>query len=146
MKTLLDGLRAVHSDRRVAGPARDLNASNAKKLKDDAEWRETANVHPVVRTHPETHRKALYVNRQSTIAFEDMTEDESKPLLDYLCQHAHRPSSLAVSLEEGLGRLLGQPVRAAHGHQRHRHVAAGHAATADRRRQAVLISSSRRTK
>ena len=91
MKTLLDGLRAVHSDRRVAGPARDLNASNAKKLKDDAEWRETANVHPVVRTHPETHRKALYVNRQSTIAFEDMTEDESKPLLDYLCQHAHRP-------------------------------------------------------
>ena len=86
-----DGLRAVHSDRRVAGPARDLNASNAKKLKDDAEWRETANVHPVVRTHPETHRKALYVNRQSTIAFEDMTEDESKPLLDYLCQHAHRP-------------------------------------------------------
>ena len=91
MKTLLDGLRAVHSDRRVAGPARDLNASNAKKLKDDAEWRETANVHPVVRTHPETHRKALYVNRQSTIAFEDITEDESKPLLDYLCQHAHRP-------------------------------------------------------
>ena len=91
MKTLLDGLRAVHSDRRVAGPARDLNASNAKKLKDDAEWREPANVHPVVRTHPETHRKALYVNRQSTIAFEDMTEDESKPLLDYLCQHAHRP-------------------------------------------------------
>ena len=91
MKTMLSELRALHSDRRVAGPARDLNASNAKKLKDDAEWRETANLHPVVRTHPETRRKALYVNRQSTIAFENMTEEESKPLLDYLCQHAHRP-------------------------------------------------------
>ena len=91
MKAMLGGLRAVHSDRLVAGPARDLTASNAKKLKDDAEWRETANLHPVVRTHPETKRKALYVNRQSTIAFENMTEAESRPLLDYLCQHAHRP-------------------------------------------------------
>ena len=91
MKAMLSGLRAVHSDRLVAGPARDLAASNAKKLKGDAEWRETANLHPVVRTHPETKRKALYVNRQSTIAFENMTEAESRPLLDYLCQHAHRP-------------------------------------------------------
>ena len=91
MKKMLSGLRAVHSDRLVAGPARDLAASNAAKLKDDAEWRETANLHPVVRTHPETRRKALYVNRQSTIAFENMTEAETRPLLDYLCQHAHRP-------------------------------------------------------
>lgn len=91
MKEMLSGLRAVHSDRLVAGPARDLAASNATKLKDDAQWRETSSLHPVVRTHPETHRKALYVNRQSTIAFENMTEAESRPMLDYLCQHAHRP-------------------------------------------------------
>ena len=91
LKAMLDGVRAMHSDRRVAGPARDLGASNAAKKKSDDEWRETASFHPVVRTHPETGRKALYVNRQSTIAFEDMTEAESKPLLDYLCAHAHRP-------------------------------------------------------
>ena len=91
MKAMLSGLRALHSDRLVAGPARDFKASNATKVKDDTEWRETANLHPVVRTHPETGRKALYVNRQSTIAFENMTEKESRPLLDYLCQHAHRP-------------------------------------------------------
>ena len=40
---------------------------------------------------PETKRKALYVNRQTTIQFENMTEAESKLLLDYLCLHAHRP-------------------------------------------------------
>ncbi len=91
LKQMLAGVRALHSDRRVAGPARDLGASNATKRKNDAEWQETASLHPVVRTHPETHRKALYVNRQSTIAFENATEAESKPLLDYLCQHAHRP-------------------------------------------------------
>ena len=91
LKKMLHGVRALHSDRRVAGPARDLAASNAAKKKRDDEWRETASLHPVVRTHPETGRKALYVNRQTTLAFEDMTEAESKPLLDFLCQHAHRP-------------------------------------------------------
>ena len=91
LKAMLHGVRALHSDRRVAGPARDLAASNAAKKKRDDEWRETASLHPVVRTHPETGRKALYVNRQTTLAFEDMTEAESKPLLDFLCQHAHRP-------------------------------------------------------
>jgi len=91
LKIMLEGVRALHSDRRVAGPARDLGQSNALKKKNDDEWRETANHHPVVRTHPVTGRKALYVNRQTTIAFENMTEAESKPLLDYLCTHAHRP-------------------------------------------------------
>ena len=91
LKKMLDGVRALHSDRRVAGPARDLGQSNATKRKSDDEWRETATHHPVVRTHPATGRKALYVNRQTTIAFEGMTEAESKPLLDYLCAHAHRP-------------------------------------------------------
>jgi alpha-ketoglutarate-dependent taurine dioxygenase len=91
MRVMLSGLRALHSDRRVAGPARDLAAANATKLKDDRAWRETAHLHPVVRTHPETRRKALYVNRQSTIHFDNMTEEESRPLLEYLCQHAHRP-------------------------------------------------------
>lgn len=91
LKAMLSGLRALQSDRHVAGPARDLGASNAARRVDDKPWRETANHHPVARTHPETGRKALFVNRQTTIAFEGMTEEESRPLLDYLCAHANRP-------------------------------------------------------
>ena len=42
--------------------------------------------HPVVRTHPETERKALYVNKGFTRRFENMNEDESRPLINYLVQ------------------------------------------------------------
>ena len=47
--------------------------------------------HPVVRTHPETGRRALYVNPGHTVRFKGWTEDESAPLLDYLHQHQVRP-------------------------------------------------------
>jgi taurine dioxygenase len=48
-------------------------------------------VHPVVRTHPETGRKCLFVNRSYTVAFEGMTETESKPLLNWLMEWGHQP-------------------------------------------------------
>ena len=90
MKRMLGGLRAVHSDRMVAGPAVN-HAGRSTKARADADWRETVNVHPVVRTHPETNRKLLYVNYSYTVGFEGMTEAESAPLLGFLLEHGHRP-------------------------------------------------------
>ena len=90
MKRMLGGLRAVHSDRMVAGPAVN-HAGRSTKARADADWRETVNAHPVVRTHPETRRKLLYVNYSYTVGFEGMTEEESRPLLTYLMEHGNRP-------------------------------------------------------
>jgi taurine dioxygenase len=91
MKRMLAGLRAVHSDRKVAGPRAGMNARRSTKVREDADWRETVSTHPVVRSHPETGRKLLFVNASYTIGFEGMTEAESTPLLNYLLEHGHRP-------------------------------------------------------
>ncbi len=91
MKTMLSGMRAVHSDHMVAGPAVARNAKRSTKVREDADWRPTVNLHPVVRTHPETGRKSLFVNRAYVHRFEDMTEEESRPLLDFLFRHGERP-------------------------------------------------------
>lgn len=91
MKARLESMRAIHSDRKVAGPAARLNDKRATKVREDADWRETISVHPVVRTHPETGRKCLFVNHSYTVAFEGMTEEESQPLLQFLLEHGHRP-------------------------------------------------------
>src|SRR5690242_2787329 len=59
MKDLIKDLRAVHSDRKVAGPNSGYNSQRTTKVREDADWRETVSIHPVVRTHPETGRKLL---------------------------------------------------------------------------------------
>ncbi len=91
MKDMLDGMRAVHGDSRVAGPRAGLNKRRTNKTDESDDWRETVNMHPVVRTHPETGKKALYVNVAYTLRLENMTTEESQPLLDFLYEHSHRP-------------------------------------------------------
>ena len=48
-------------------------------------------IHPVVRTHPETGQKSLFVNEYFTSRFDDMSEQESRPILEYLFNHIARP-------------------------------------------------------
>jgi taurine dioxygenase len=91
MKNMLSALKAIHSDRKVAGPLANRNAQRSTKVREDAGWRETISAHPVVVTHPETQRKLLYVNASYTQRFEGMTEEESRPLLGYLLEQGHRP-------------------------------------------------------
>jgi taurine dioxygenase len=43
--------------------------------------------HPIVRTHPDTGRKSLYVTALHTLHLDGMTEEESRPLIKYLNDH-----------------------------------------------------------
>jgi len=89
MQRLLDGVRAVNTSA-LADVSKTREDRMREQGADDGD-REYMSVHPVVRTHPETGRKALYVNRAHTARFDAMTEDESRPLLQYLFQHSIQP-------------------------------------------------------
>ena len=92
MKAMLADLKCTHTDRKVAGPGSPAAmAKRSTAVRDDDQWRETRNLHPVVRTHPETGRKCLFVNHSYSVAFEGMTEEESQPLLAYLMDWGHKP-------------------------------------------------------
>ncbi|MDD9878803.1 MAG: TauD/TfdA family dioxygenase [Magnetovibrio sp.] len=94
MRAMLAGLRAVHSAQRYYGVGGHFNSDDKKSVSmtiNPSEAGDERVVHPVVRTHPETGAKSLYVNPVYTICFEDMTEEESAPLLGFLFEHAIRP-------------------------------------------------------
>lgn len=85
MKTMLGGLEAEHSAALLA--ERNNDASNNVPIRDvPAPVR-----HPVIRTHPETGRKSLYVNEAFTTGIVRMPTEESRALLDFLYTHATQP-------------------------------------------------------
>jgi alpha-ketoglutarate-dependent taurine dioxygenase len=88
LRATLETLSAVHSAGREYAPG----GNSAEKRKSmsvvEAEGATGECVHPVVKTHPETGRKALYVNPAFTVRFDGWSRRESKPLLDFLFQHA----------------------------------------------------------
>lgn len=60
------------------------------KLQNPSEKSDVIAVHPLVRTHPETERNALYIGDQ-TVSFDGMTVEESAPLYEFFMAHAARP-------------------------------------------------------
>ena len=89
MRSMLNGLVAINSSAKA-----DVSRTREDRMRTDA--RDEAKTlyeseHPVVRVHPETGLKALYVNVAHTLRFKNMTEDESAPLLEFLFQHQIKP-------------------------------------------------------
>ncbi len=126
MKRLLDPLLAVNSSAKA-----DVSRTREDRVRTDGREeakREYVAEHPVVRTHPETGRKALYVNVAHTARFADMGEEESAPLLEFLfrhqvrpeftCRFAWRPGSIALWDNRCAQH---NPVNDYHGHRRVMH-------------------------
>lgn len=93
MRAMLDKLTGVNSaSLKVTGGRRTMHSTiggmKVQRL-ENADGYEAE--HPAVRTHPDTGRKALYVSRSHTIRFRDMSEEESRPLIDFLQAHQTRP-------------------------------------------------------
>jgi len=96
MKRMLDGLTAVHNASKAYGltDSRTVKRHGAGSRSMQVRAGVDAEVeteHPVVRTHPETGRRGLFVNHVFTQRFKGWTKEESAPLLDYLYSHAVRP-------------------------------------------------------
>ena len=91
MQRMLESMNAVHSSRHVFGAGRYANDTDVGGRLGNQELATQDAVHPVIIRHPETGRKALYVNRTFTVRFDGWTEAESKPLLEFLYAHASQP-------------------------------------------------------
>lgn len=127
MRRLLDGLFAVNSSAKadVTKTREDRLAEGGAKLERGTEL---SAIHPVVRTHPQTGRKLLYVNGGHTVRFDGMTDDESAPLLNYLFAHLTRPE-FTCRLRWRVGTLAlwdnrctqHNPINDYHGHRRVMH-------------------------
>jgi taurine dioxygenase len=89
MKAMLDGLIAVNTADK--GESTTTRAIRREENPKDDSGLATVAEHPVIRTHPGTGRKFLYVNIGHTTHFKDMSEEESAPILNYLFQHQIRP-------------------------------------------------------
>ncbi|MDO9222554.1 MAG: TauD/TfdA family dioxygenase, partial [Caulobacter sp.] len=126
LQKTLEGLNAIHSAEREYAPT-GASAQKRESMKiSDAEGMAGRFSHPMVKVHPETGRKALYVNPAFTMNIEGWSRRESKPLLDYLFEHSRkevftcrfrwRPGSIAMWDNRSVWHYA---LNDYHGHRRH---------------------------
>ena len=81
LRTFLSGLKAIN----------DADKDAISQTRPNAIKKGLKATHPVIRTHPETMRQLLYINRAHTSHFENWSESESQSLLALLCQRIEQP-------------------------------------------------------
>ena len=84
MKALLEGLKCIFN-------GKFSNYSRFAGMTAIGDAGDFSAAHPIVRTHPVTGRKALYLNRKNGKVIEGMSAMESAAILNFLCDHAENP-------------------------------------------------------
>lgn len=103
-RQMIEGLKVHFSMRDVLKSAQDFvelsdspigrlaATRNAERLSDDLVRKVQGSFHPLVRTHPVTRERALYVDPSYGIGIEGMEPEESAPILKYLSEHVIQPA------------------------------------------------------
>lgn len=92
MQKMLLGLNGVHSARRSYGPRGTFgqqDSSRSMEIKGDESALRTV-CHPLVRTHPITGRRSLFVNEVYTVGIEGLSDEEAQAILTLLFHHSRR--------------------------------------------------------